>query len=69
MKVIVCDRCDRKIGQTSEETQKFELWRGGYKRYDLCPECQRELEIWLNEKHEADNFRDATKMVGEDSDA
>jgi len=70
MKAYVCDRCKKMIGVTNDDCgNKYQLWtQGGGSKYDLCPECLKDLDRWMNEKRNADHFRYVSKKK-EDSDA
>lgn len=47
MKRIMCDRCRKDIGYTLIR-HKFEIIGfAGYRDYDLCGKCKRELIEWL----------------------
>ena len=52
MSAYKCDRCGnvfpvRKLSLSCILT-RFDIARDNYRKYDLCPQCQTELERWFN---------------------
>lgn len=55
MKYVVCDRCGCAFNADSVGADKIRLSRGNLNHtcsfYDLCGECQKDLEEWFEQKN------------------
>ena len=54
-----CDRCEKLFPVRQLPLNciltRFDLARFNYHKYDLCPQCQTELERWFNNVQSKEN--------------
>lgn len=52
---IKCDRCGANVNCINVTKIRIGEYYGAYICFDLCPNCNKELAKWLNEKQGEDN--------------